>query len=730
MPQIRLLDQATVNKIAAGEVVERPASIVKEMVENAIDAGANKITVEIRDGGIGLIRITDNGCGIESEQIRTAFLRHSTSKIRKVEDLLSSTSLGFRGEALASIAAVARVEMITRPATQYTGTRFVIEGGVEQLSEEIACPVGTTIRVENLFFNTPARKKFLKKPAAEAAAITDLIQKMAMGHPEVAFRYLNGKKEPSLLTPGTGSLKNDIFAVYGKDIVDKLIPVQGKIPLSDNSFMEITGFISRPQLTRANRSYENFFINGRYIRSSLLEKGIDEAYKDYIVPGTFPAVVLHLSMDPSTLDVNVHPTKMEVRFFQEDRTRFGLYHVISEALRQQDLVSRVGDFYRPSQKPTINQTPAQAAQSNQPDAASGSSFTASASNPASDASQSTPVRKPVFTRELTPVEKTIQSVLPADKRYQAPVFAGRAPRGAVKANDLEVVWPAKKSQDRPILAEETAEPLPISPAETAGQSMAAETAEPLPASPAEAAQSVSAEPTQPMPAEPAAPAAEQPEIKIYQEEFPNPVPTGDQIEIITNTQTPEPRKLRIVGQIFRTYWIAEEKDVFYIVDQHAAHERVLYDQYRAMLNQDHMDTQELMEPVVVTVNAKAVADLDRYQPVLKKLGYIVESFGDDAVIVRGVPFLFGKALPAEDMARLMDMLFDGQVDTARDLLIDKIATMSCKAAVKGNDALSFAEAQSLLDQLFASANPYNCPHGRPTLISVTQYELEKRFKRV
>lgn len=695
MPQIRLLDQATVNKIAAGEVVERPASIVKEMVENAIDAGANKITVEIRDGGIGLIRITDNGCGIESEQIRTAFLRHSTSKIRKVEDLLSSTSLGFRGEALASIAAVARVEMITRPATQYTGTRFVIEGGVEQLSEEIACPVGTTIRVENLFFNTPARKKFLKKPAAEAAAITDLIQKMAMGHPEVAFRYLNGKKEPSLLTPGTGSLKNDIFAVYGKDIVDKLIPVQGKIPLSDNSFMEITGFISRPQLTRANRSYENFFINGRYIRSSLLEKGIDEAYKDYIVPGTFPAVVLHLSMDPSTLDVNVHPTKMEVRFFQEDRTRFGLYQVISEALRQQDLVSRVGDFYRSSQKPTINQTPAQAAQSNQPDgAASGSSFTAPASNPASDASQGTPARKPVFTRELTPVEKTIQSVLPADKRYQAPVFAGRAPRGAVKANDLEVVWPAKKSQDRPILAEETAEPLPISPAE------------------------------------PAAPTAKQPEIKLYQEEFPNPVSTGDQIEIITKTQTPEPRKLRIVGQIFRTYWIAEEKDVFYIVDQHAAHERVLYDQYRAMLNQDHMDTQELMEPVVVTVNAKAVADLDRYQPVLKKLGYIVESFGDDAVIVRGVPFLFGKALPAEDMACLMDMLFDGQVDTARDLLIDKIATMSCKAAVKGNDALSFAEAQSLLDQLFASANPYNCPHGRPTLISVTQYELEKRFKRV
>ena len=218
MPQIRLLDQATVNKIAAGEVVERPASIVKEMVENAIDAGASKITVEIRDGGIGLIRITDNGCGIENEQVRTAFLRHSTSKIRQVEDLSASTSLGFRGEALASIAAVARVEMLTRPASQYTGTRFVIEGGIEKIFEEIACPVGTTVRVENLFFNTPARRKFLKKPAQEAAVITDLVQKIAMGHPEIAFRYINGKKEPSLQTPGTGSLRNDVFAVYGKDI--------------------------------------------------------------------------------------------------------------------------------------------------------------------------------------------------------------------------------------------------------------------------------------------------------------------------------------------------------------------------------------------------------------------------------------------------------------------------------------------------------------------------------
>lgn len=673
MPTIRLLDQATVNKIAAGEVVERPASIVKEMVENAIDAGASRITVEIRDGGIGLIRITDNGCGIESEQIRTAFLRHSTSKIRQVEDLLSSTSLGFRGEALASIAAVARVEMLTRPASQYTGTRFVIEGGIEQVFEEIACPVGTTIRVENLFFNTPARRKFLKKPAAEAAAITDLIQKMAMGHPEVAFRYLNGKKEPSLQTPGNGSLKNDIFAVYGRDIVDKLIPVEGRIPLSETQFMEVTGFISRPQLTRANRAYENFFINGRYIRSSLLEKGIDEAYKDYIVPGSFPAVVLHLSMDPAALDVNVHPTKIEVRFMQEDKTRFGLYQVISEALRQQDLVSRVGDFYR--------ERPAKV----QPTA------------------EETSEKQPVFGRELTPVEKTIQAVLPQgkegrpfDQNENGRTYSGvgayqGVPRGAVKANDLDVVWPARKDGKAGVLQEEEQE-IPI----------LAEEPKPLPVK----------------------------EVKVHEEPFPEPEGKTEQIEIVTDTVTPEPHKLRIIGQIFRTYWIAEEKDVFYIVDQHAAHERVLYDRYRAMLAEDHMDTQTLMEPVICTVSPRAVAELGRYQSILRKLGYEVEPFGEDAVAVRGVPFLFGKALPAEDLTKMMDMLFEGQVDTARDLLIDKIATMSCKAAVKGNDPLSVPEAQSLLDQLFASANPYNCPHGRPTVISVTQYELEKRFMRV
>ena len=353
MPQIRLLDQATINKIAAGEVVERPASIVKELAENAVDAGATQITVEIKEGGIGYIRITDNGCGIEAEQIRTAFLRHSTSKIRKVEDLLESLTLGFRGEALASIAAVARVEMLTKPAKALTGIRYVIEGGVEKVWEEVACPTGTTMLVENLFFNTPARKKFLKKPTAEGAAITDLMQKMALGHPEISFRYLNGKKEPTLFTPGKNDLKNCIYAVYGRELLDKMLPLQGEIALGEegdpeaaNKKIRVRGFISRPQMTRANRTYQNFFINGRYIRSALLEKALDEAYKDFIVPGQFPAVVLHLDMDPDALDVNVHPTKMEVRFMQEDATRRALYEVVLDCLRGTNLISRVGSFYK------------------------------------------------------------------------------------------------------------------------------------------------------------------------------------------------------------------------------------------------------------------------------------------------------------------------------------------------------------------------------------------------
>ena len=697
MPQIRLLDQATINKIAAGEVVERPASIVKELAENAVDAGATQITVEIKEGGIGYIRITDNGCGIEAEQIRTAFLRHSTSKIRKVEDLLESLTLGFRGEALASIAAVARVEMLTKPAKALTGIRYVIEGGVEKVWEEVACPTGTTMLVENLFFNTPARKKFLKKPTAEGAAITDLMQKMALGHPEISFRYLNGKKDPTLFTPGKNDLKNCIYAVYGRELLDKMLPLQGEIalveegdPATGDKKIRVHGFISRPQMTRANRTYQNFFINGRYIRSTLLEKALDEAYKDFIVPGQFPAVVLHLDMDPDALDVNVHPTKMEVRFMQEDATRRALYEVVLDCLRGTNLISRVGSFYKEEKTTSAApQSPEPRPEAEQPAAVKvGFDFYKPASKPNPWQKNDPPQRMTMSAVDLAKLAEEIDT----------PVWPVSIPDPSV-----------------PFIVEEPDEPAAVERPAVAKNPAAAE--------------------------EPVA------QMREKKEPEKRPVYTGDQIKVHEETIEPQPtvilkeetaayvappkkHNLRLVGQIFRTYWLAEEEDVFYIIDQHAAHERVLYDRYRQILRDGKMDSQILMEPAVYTVSPKMVAELDSYQSLFEKTGFEVEVFGEDAVIVRAVPYIFNGALPADDFTKMLDMLQEGNIDTARDLLIEKIAMMSCKAAVKGNMNMSEKEANSLLEQLFESENPYNCPHGRPTIISMTQYEVERKFKRV
>ena len=729
MPQIRLLDQATINKIAAGEVVERPASIVKELAENAVDAGATQITVEIKEGGIGYIRITDNGCGIEAEQIRTAFLRHSTSKIRRVEDLLESLTLGFRGEALASIAAVARVEMLTKPAKALTGIRYVIEGGVEKVWEEVACPTGTTMLVENLFFNTPARKKFLKKPTAEGAAITDLMQKMALGHPEISFRYLNGKKEPTLFTPGKNDLKNCIYAVYGRELLDKMLPLQGEIALGEEGDPEaadkkirVRGFISRPQMTRANRTYQNFFINGRYIRSALLEKALDEAYKDFIVPGQFPAVVLHLDMDPDALDVNVHPTKMEVRFMQEDATRRALYEVVLDCLRGTNLISRVGSFYKEEKPASVVPRPAteqpavvKTVQAIAPKAAETviSKATASqvrAGEPALDKTGFDfykPAVNPSAWQKNDPPQRVTMSAADLAKLAEA---------------IDKPVWPVSKPDPSvPFIVEEPDEPVVVDKPGAVEQ-------------PAIVEKIVTAE-------KPAAPVSEKKKTEK------RPVYTGDQIKVHEETIEPQmpvileeeatayvasPKKhnLRLVGQIFRTYWLAEEQDVFYIIDQHAAHERVLYDRYRQILREGKMDSQILMEPAVYTVSPKMVAELDNYQSLFEKTGFEVEVFGEDAVIVRAVPYIFNGALPAEDFTKMLDMLQEGNIDIARDLLIEKIAMMSCKAAVKGNMNVTEKEANSLLTQLFESENPYNCPHGRPTIISMTQYEVERKFKRV
>ena len=616
---IELLDDATINKIAAGEVVERPVSVVKELTENALDAGASLITVEIREGGTSYIRVSDNGCGIPSDEIRLAFLRHSTSKITSVEDLARTLTLGFRGEALASVAAVARVELLTKTEEELTGIRYLAEGGRELLMEEAAVPTGTTVKVENLFFNVPARRKFLKKASVEAAAITDYLQRLILGHPEVSFRYLNGRQEPTLFSTGRGGLKNALFAVYGRDVVDKCLPIEAESEALPG--LRLSGFISRPQLCRPNRSLESLFINGRWVRSALVDKALDEAYKDYIVPGTFPVFVLHLSMDPTLLDVNVHPTKMEVRFTREEELRGFLYEAFSACLREASLVSREGRFY---EVPETAAKPAVKPSAPMSSPLPGKDAAAPAANP------------PVSAPHHSPAP--VAPVAPSEPR-QVSIFAGEKPAAL---------------PEPPELCEE-------------------------------------------------------------------PLPYG--------SKDPKPQLLRLIGQLFETYWLAEGEGLLYVMDQHAAHERVLYDRFRRTLAEGPVDSQLLLEPMTVTMPPREVALLPVHQDTLTRLGFEVEVFGEDAVIVRAVPYIFNGPMEAEDMITLMSLLSEGNRFVSRDLLLDKLAMTACKAAVKGNSRMSFCEAEQLLVQLFASDNPYNCPHGRPTVISVSRYDIERRFKR-
>ncbi len=603
-----MLSQETINQIAAGEVIERPASIVKELVENAIDAGASMIHIEIREGGISYIRVTDNGSGIPADQIRLAFKRHSTSKIRDAEDLTNIGSLGFRGEALASIAAVSRVEVLTRTPSSITGTRYVIEGGEEKRMEEIAAPVGTTFRVENLFFNTPVRKKFLKKENAEASAVSDYVQRMVMGHPEISFRFVRNGKEPSIHSPGNNQLKNSIFAVYGKDVLSEMIEVRADGPV------RIRGYISKPQQTRASRNYENYYLNGRYIRSKIIENAIDDAYRDYVVPGTFPVVVLQIDMDPAELDVNVHPTKMQVRFTREHDVGTVLYEVLLSRLKELDLTARLSGAAQ--LKPTVDE-----------------------SAPASFALP--PTGAVSISRPETPVQPELSH----------PTI----PQIDYRQEEILVPQPSPVPQ---VLKE------------------------------------------------PAAP---------YEAEIPS--------------EAPIPQEMRLVGQLFRTFWIAEQGETAYLIDQHAAHERVLYDRLKEKLSKGALDAQILLEPLIVTLAPQAYQRVMEEKAVFERLGYSIDSFGEDSVIIREVPYIFNGGLGQEDFQTMVDLLLEGTRRVDQTVLIDRMATISCKAAIKGNDAISFEEMQSLLEQLMASPNPYNCPHGRPTMLTMTHQELDHRFKR-
>lgn len=657
MPNIEILDQQTIDKIAAGEVIERPASVVKELVENAIDARATAITVEIKEGGISFIRITDNGWGIPKEQVSLAFLRHSTSKIRNVEDLLTVSSLGFRGEALSSIAAVSQVEVITKTAQGISGVRYVIEGSKEKTLEEIGAPDGTTFLVRNLFYNTPARRKFLKTPQTEAGYIGDLMERLALSHPEISFKFINNN-QVKLHTSGNSNLKEIIYHIYGRDIAANLLEIQG-----ENDLFSVRGFIGKPLISRGNRNFENYFINGRYVKSSLIAKSIEEGYKSFVMQHKYPFTVLHLSINGQLLDVNVHPTKMELRFSNGETVYHFLEKLIRDTINQSELVYQVSLEKEQEARAREEQERKERLKDKQH------------------------APEPFEAKRLEAIKASIRKDTPYERKYpQMPETTERTmgnhqPQMVAESPSYMV----KKEQ-------------PVS------------------------SQSVSIQPK----TMPEQPLEQPPQEQQQQEMIQNPVQQDMRKLLDIETR----KEHRIIGQLFETYWLIEFDNHLYIIDQHAAHEKVLYERTMKSLEEKEFTSQSIYPPVLLTLNMQEEELLKKYMDYFKKLGFEIEPFGGKEYSVTAVPGnlfgLDGKQL----MVEILDSLASFHGNEKPDMITEKIASMSCKAAVKGNQKLSRAEVEKLIDELLTLENPYHCPHGRPTIISMSKYELEKKFKRV
>ena len=617
MPNIAILNQETIDKIAAGEVVERPCSVVKELVENAIDAGSTAITVEIKEGGISFIRITDNGCGIERDQVAVAFYRHSTSKIRSAEDLLTVKSLGFRGEALSSISAVARVELITKTYDELTGTRYVIEGSKELSNEEIGAPDGTTFIVKDLFYNVPARRKFLKTAQTEGSYISDMVEKLALSHPDISFKFINNN-QTKLHTSGNGNRKDIIYHIFGREISSSLLEVKHEC-----EYFKVEGFIGKPVITRGNRNYENYFINGRYVKSNILSRAIEGAYKSFLMQHQYPFTVLYFTFF-SELDVNVHPTKMELRFDNNNEIYVELCDTIYAILSRKEMIPEVPVDSTPAPKKIVHE-------------------------------YKEPIPEPFEKRRINEVRAAEsrsvygQSVTSTVKNYSATEPAAKAPETSTAYEPAQVVTGTQQT-------------------------------------------------------------------------------LGDYDKVFLTESSK--KQFSIIGQLFKTYWLIEFEDKLYIIDQHAAHEKVLYEKTMARLANKDFTSQRISPPIVMTLDARESEMLEKYRPQIEQFGYEVEHFGGKEYMISAIPDnLFN--IDMKDL--FIEMLDDFSNATGRqtpDIITEKVASMSCKAAVKGNDKLTLPEINKLIDELLSLDNPYNCPHGRPTIISMSKYEIEKKFKRI
>lgn len=673
--QITILDQSTIDKIAAGEVVERPASVVKELVENAIDAGASAVTVEIKGGGISFIRITDNGSGILRDQVPLAFLRHATSKIRQVEDLASISSLGFRGEALSSIAAVSQVELITKPHEDLMGTRYIIEGGQEKGLEDVGAPDGTTFLVRNLFFNTPARAKFLKTPATESGYISSFIEQLSLSHPHISFKFIQDGKT-KLHTSGNDNLREVIYQVYGREIARELIEVHA---VSPDGSMEISGFIGKPAVNRGNRNFENYYVNGRYVKSKVLMKAIEDAYHTFTMQHKYPFTSLDIQIRGEDVDINVHPTKMEVRFSRQEEVYRQVFQTVRQALRQEELIPEVSVSEEKSSNPSQSQQPEQK------------------KAPANGAEPFEIRRRQLETADRT--EHTGGKFSPADHRKETE--QARVPSGDRPGNPM-----TSQGENPSVKPKE-------SPQQEKASSVIRETGS-YPVSNPAVAPKVSP------------PDTSQKEMESADQEKPV------QMELFDGRLLSQKNRSRhrIIGQIFDTYWLVQMEEKLYIIDQHAAHEKVLYERIVSQIKKRQVTSQLLSPPLIISLNLQEQEKLKRYLDVFVSLGFEIEAFGGNEFSIRAVPQNLYGLTRREMFTEILDHLDDTPSDATSEILSDRLATMACKAAVKGNTSLSAQEARALIDELLELENPYTCPHGRPTIISMSRYELEKKFKRI
>lgn len=678
--KIAVLDQQTIDKIAAGEVVERPASVVKELVENAIDAGATQITIEIKEGGIGYIRITDNGSGMEKDDIPVAFLRHSTSKIRSADDLLGVSSLGFRGEALSSISAVAMVELITKTKENELGSRYYIEGGVQKSLEEIGAPDGTTFIIRNLFYNTPARKKFLKSEMSEASAIHELMTHLAMSHPEVGFKVLIGG-QMRIQTSGNGNLKDVIYHLYGRDVAMRLIEVD-----REEGPLHVRGFLGKPEISRGNRNYENYFVNGRYVKSKIIAKGIEDGYKTFMMQHRYPFVCLDIHMDGKMLDVNVHPTKMELRFSNQNLVYDLLERMTKDALSGRELIPEV-TLDEPKKQVVM---PEKAPQQVPP--------VQTLREPESTYQVQKPAAVPTASVERTiPSYQKPEQKVPLEKMWTTPEPQKEPVKPQNKNLEYFMEQMRKRVEERYKAPEA---PAPTEQRETT-----------------ETAQSTVPEQSATVPETPV-------------EEKPPQKP--EQLDLFDGKLLSKEAAVHhvIIGQLFDTYWLVQFGEKLYIIDQHAAHEKVLYERLMKDLRNRTFQSQMLSPPIILNLSMQEEELFLKYRSCFTEMGFEIEEFGEKAYAVRAVPANLPGVARREILMELLDSLSDITGSGNSESLMDKVASMSCKAAVKGNHQMSAMEAKALIDELLSLENPYNCPHGRPTIISMSKYELEKKFKRI